>query len=179
MQSTVAWFRVNAVLPVAFRVTAEADPSNPLLPVRGRIHADRARAAVARVGWENSEARDALRALVDAVAWLESEVERLHNRLWLNSEGLDLESRMVQLGGDGITLLGPCGLSAGQTVHVVLDLDAREGHHLLSLMGEVVAVGAGETTVRFVGAPTEVVDLIVAWCFQQQAKERRRELDRD
>ena len=171
------WFRVHAVVPMALRRLRADDPPPVLNPTLGGSASERARVAVARVGWTNADQKEAFRALLDAVVHLEAEVERLHRVGQLARQGVELHNELISIGGDGLTMPHAMPWPDGTVVQVYLNLPVRDANRLISIKSVIApCTEPGTTEVRFDGIHTEQRDLMVAFAFQQQAKERRRAL---
>lgn len=167
------WFRISSPLSIAVRPDDGRRGASELDTGRLRVHTDRARMAVSRLGWEQSELRDALRAILDAFAGLEGEVDRLSRVMHLENEGVELRTLPVRLGGDGITIPGTSFWREGTAVVVYMDIDSPNGARILTVHGSVVAGPADSTEITFDRIRSDQRDTIVAWVFQQQQKERR------
>ena len=169
------YHHVRAVVQLAL-IPIEDPEQIPLLRARGTPLADRARAVAARVGRAQLEVRDALWAAMDAVAGLERTVDRLTRTLALRDAGIELASELISIGADGFDLQRTGPWIDGQEVTVHLALDVRDVPHLLSVRARVEQRPAG-AHIHFCDLRGEERDLIVAFVFQQEAKERRRALD--
>lgn len=159
-----------AVVPV------EGDDLPVALPRRGSPLADRARAAVARVGRANLEVRDALSGVLEAVSGLERTIAWLTGSMALGQRGIELNPELVWIGEGAIDLQRTGPWPDAQPVVVYLVIELRDARHLLTLRGVVEQREQG-ARVAFRGLTGEERDLIVAFVFQQEAKERRRALD--
>ncbi len=170
-------FRVEVDLPLALQWLAPDDVEAAPRPVMARQLAARAREHVARMSESrHGECQAAMAGLLLAVEALEREVEMLHRRMVLSAQGLDLRARRVRIGGDGVTVLGERVSAPGQRLRLYLALPAREGEQLLVLEGPAgPAPGGAEVTLE--GIDPSLRDLIVAFVFDYQRRERRRELD--
>ena len=165
------------MVPMALRRIRADDPPPVLNPSTSGSAAERARVAVARVGWSNTDQKEAFRALLDAVVHLEAEVERLHKVAQLSGQGVELHNELIFIGGDGLTMPHSMPWSAGTPVQVYLNLPVRDANRLISIKSVIASAAEPDTTdVLFDGIHTEQRDLVVAFAFQQQAKERRRAL---
>lgn len=171
------WFRIRAVMRCAFEPD-DSDADQPALPVSARTAATAARAAVRRIERGDKALRDVARAMIEAIASLEQEVERLRLRLDLADVGLELESHLVEIGADGLRTERTLVLPAGQRVRAWLELTLDGQELLLTTPARVLASVEG-TAFRFEDIPSDVRDKLVAFTFQQQAKERRRALASD
>lgn len=171
-----AWFRVNVVLPCAFEPVPE-DAEIPDLPQVSRPVADAARVVLARVDRTDTALRDVARALVDAIDHLEGELQRLQARLDLADGGVELHSELVQLGADGVHVARRLGLASDDHVRVWLELALDGQTRLVGAIARVLPSTDG-TALQFVSIPGEARDRIVAFAFQQQAQERRRDRQR-
>ena len=84
----------------------------------------------------------------------------------------------VTAGGDGMTMEGGEEYQHGDTVCVHLLLPIRNGRSLIAVNAEVVSVEGNTVSFQFDEQQSpEDIDLIVAFTFEHQRKERRRELD--
>ena len=176
MSSSQPYFRVHLELPLAIQVMDPTDGA-ALRPVMARQLAVRARDVLARMSASHhGELRDALGSVLQAVEALEREVEMLHRKMFLSNQGIVLRARRVALGGDGLTLLGPTlegdAPGSGERVRVYLALSGTAGEQLLVVDG--LADGA---EVRFDDVEPALRDRLVAFVFDVQRRERRRELD--
>ena len=166
-------FRVNAVISLAIVPHAIDAP----LPVPERVvgTADRCRSTVSRMRLA-SDVRDAMYALVEAIQGLEQEVVDLRQRLNLERQGVVLKPELVLLGADGLRLQRSNACPPNIPVACFLSLSSWSSEHLHCFRGHTHIVD-GELEVSFANLSSEQRDAIVAFCFQQQAKERRRALD--
>lgn len=174
-----AWFRIQAVIEAAIEVSQEPPPAAFAHTAR-LPRSDRARAAVARLSMrEEPEIREVCNALVEAVVGLETDVRRLRQHTQLAALGVEMTPRLVGIGADGLTLPKRSRWAEGTRVRVWLDLTVRNNDHLLCMPAEVVAAREDhQTEIAFIHTDDEPNDLLVAFVFEQQAKERRRVLDR-
>jgi len=172
-----SWFRITAVLPMAVFPSGDSAPLPNQRSMNRRAGADRARAAAARLRVRTDpELRETLLALADAVGTLELEVYRIQRKLLLYDSGIALRPELASLGGDGIGITRRLEWEAGTEVDVVFTLALRDAEHLLSIRARVEEADEG-TDLAFTGISEDQRDLIVAFVFQQQARERRRDLD--
>ncbi len=181
LRSDTACFRVSARLGLALEARNEA---RHLLPIQGRRLADNARNLVGTLSTRrDSQVKDALNAVLDAVAALEREVELLHRRVFLEARGVVLHDRKVEIGADGLWLVGVTpaekALLSSQACRVHLELPIRGGEQLLALNVEAIAWRDDAVDLVFEDPDPALVDLVVAFAFEAQRKERRRELDAD
>ena len=179
MDSRPSYFRVSAVLPVAIerRDKASLPPPPPL--VVGSSLASEARAKLATLGSRQPDQyKDALNSVLDVVETLERQVEMLHRRMVLDFRKLDLQRRSLSVGGNGMSLQDSQEFQPGEFVCVHLLLPIRNGRSLIAVNAEVVSVEEGTVSFQFDEQQSpEDIDLIVAFTFEHQRKERRRELD--
>jgi len=148
---------------------AQADPR----PVLARQLAGSARDVLNSMSTSHhGDLRDALHSVLHAVEALEREVEMLHRRMFLTNQGIVLRNRRIRLGGDGMTLLDGEAEHSGERVRVYLGLSAAGGEQLLLVDG----VSEGNE-VHFDGIEPALRDRLVAFVFETQRRERRRELD--
>lgn len=168
-------FRMPAVLPLA--ITTQEDAVRSIRPAPA---ADRARRAAVRLRSRDPDLREVVTALIDAVSSLEVEVRVLQQQLHLIEAGVALEPHLVTLGGDGLSLQTRPAWPDSAEVCVVVSLQVRDAVHLLCLDATVHHTDQGAATeLTFTSIPEDQRDLIVAWVFQQQARERRRDRDVD
>jgi len=170
------YFRVHLDLPLAIQVM-DPNAGAALRPVLARQLAVRARDVLARMSVSHhGDLRDALGSVLQAVEALEREVEMLHRKMFLSNQGIILRSRPVAIGGDGFTLLGPPAdgdmPGEGERVRVYLALSGTAGEQLLIVDGRAEG---GEVT--FEDIEPALRDRLVAFVFDYQRRERRRELD--
>lgn len=161
-------FRIPAVVELAWVPASQGEPL--LGPWAHTPLADRARASASRVGRASYEVREALSSMADVVGGLERELRRLQGVLALSDQGIELRRELAHIGADGVLLQRPVGRPDGETGWIVLSLEVRDAQQLLLLDGRVEG-----TELVFVDPPQEVRDLLVAFTFQQQARERRRQ----
>jgi len=178
MESRPTYFRVNTVLPIAIERKQEGEHPPPPALIVGHSLAAEARDQVAVLGSRQPDQyREALNAVLDVVETLERQVEMLHRRMVLDFRKLDLVRRRLDLGGDGFRLFEADGYARGEKLRVHLLLPVRSGRNLVTVDAEVVSVDEDGVDVVFSEQEPEVIDLIVAFSFEHQRKERRRELD--
>ena len=178
MDSSQLYFRVGAVLPIAIEAREGEDyPPEPTLVV-GSSLAVEARELVARIGGiQPDQYRDALNAVLDVVEPLERQVEMLHRRMVLDFRKLDLVRRRLELGGESLFVFSENRFSQDDMVRVHLLLPIGGGRSLITVDASVVGVSDEGTEYQFSEQDPEVLDRIVAFSFEHQRKERRRELD--
>ena len=118
------------------------------------------------------EVKEALSLVLDAVSAMERELEAMQRRILLGERGVTMRELDVRIGGDGIWV--PEGVEG----HVVVHMGLRVGgaHHLVSTHGSACTAPGG-SEIAFMDPDPSVRDLVVAFVFDQQRKERRRELD--
>lgn len=173
MNQSPAYFRVEVELPLALEPLEPGACEAPR-PVLSRQLAARARDVLSRMSHSaNGEVRDALASTLAAVEALEREVEMLHRQMFLSNRGLRLSHRRLRIGGDGLRLAGGDCPVSGELVRIYLSLPAREGEQLLVL--DAQAGPGGELT--FTDIEPGLRDRLVAFVFEYQRRERRRELD--
>ena len=178
MEPRPTYFRVNAVLPLAIeRREGEDHPPPPALVI-GRSLASEARDQLSQLGSRQPDQyKDALNSVLDVVETLERQVEMLHRRMVLDFRKLDLVRRRLELGGDGLHLFEESGFEVGERVRLHILLPVRNGRSLIAVDGQVNEVTEDGVGFLFDEQEPEVIDLIVAFSFEHQRKERRRELD--
>jgi hypothetical protein len=129
----------------------------------------------------DSQVKAALGAVLDAVGALEREVELLHRRVFLEARGVVLYDREVRLGADGLWLHGATpaerALLTGPGARVHLELPCRGGEQLLALNVIAGCWRGNAVDLLFDDPDPALVDMVVAFAFETQRKERRRELD--
>ncbi len=172
-------FRVCARVGLALD---ERRSSRAIQPIQGRRLADHARSLVGTLSSRrDSEVKLALSAVLDAVGALEREVELLHRRVFLEGRGVELHDRDVEIGADGLWLAGVTGSERAQLSNgggrLHLELPLPTGEQLVAV--DVVVSGwRGDTVdLLFDDPDPTLVDVIVAFVFSKQRRERRRELD--
>ena len=163
------WFRVDATVDLA----VEAFGGPGLSPVEGRRLASEARGVLDVLSnRRDAEVKRALAMVLDAVEALERELELMQRRAMLTSRGVSLRPWAVRIGADGLTAERPLEPVGDVVVHLCLYMRGQQ--HLLSLPAEVAPDGRH---VRFAITEPADRDTLVAYTFEQQRKERRRELD--
>jgi hypothetical protein len=178
MDSSQLYFRVSAVLPIAIEARGGEDyPPEPTLVV-GLSLANEARTQVAQIGGRQPDQyREALNAVLDVVETLERQVEMLHRRMVLDFRKLDLVRRRLELGGKSLFVFAEGVFVLDDLVRVHLLLPIGGGRSLISVDASVVGVSEEGTEYKLSEQDPEVLDRIVAFSFEHQRKERRRELD--
>ena len=165
------WFRVQATLEVGFEEPHAG--SGMLRPVQARRLADQARESLDRLSNRRDlEVKEALSLVLDAVAAMERELEEMQRRSLLERRGVTLSELDVRIGGDGLWV--PERLEGPYLVH--LGLRVGGAHHLVTARA-VARTAPGGSELTFTDPDPTVRDLVVAFVFDQQRKERRRELD--
>jgi len=172
---TNSWFRIQAVLEISIQ---EADESSPNVgEIRGRSHLDRARALTNRL-WTQSDIREALGAIVDALSALENELRHIQHAAQLEAIGIQLQQQLVSFGADGRTVQHSPDIPVGGEAIVYLVLPARGLQDVLVLGATVESISAdNQAEYRWINLPNDLKDLLVGFVFLQQGKERRRALD--
>lgn len=149
-----------------------ADPL-PLLVANTPL-SERARAALARSARANGEMREALGAMLDAIAGLEREISSLRARLLFKDRGIEPAWTDVEISGDSLRL--PAGnWPTGELVTVYFSLPSREGTRWYAIPS-TVACHPQYLELTFTDLPDDLRDTLVAFVFRTQAEERRREL---
>ncbi len=172
-----------------FRVVARAglaleSPSETrwLQPVQARRLAEHARGLVGSLlTRRDSQVKEALGAVLDAVSVLEREIDLLHRRFFLESSGVAMRDRDIALGADGFWLYGPSEeerelLSQGHA-RVFLELSSRGATQLLDLDVQVAGWSEDAVDLVFSDPDPALVDVVVGYVFARQRSDRRRELD--
>ena len=171
-------FRITSIARIAVQLF-EGDLNEAATTfMSARPASDRARISVSRVPRNDPLFREVATALLDAVASLEGEVERLRNIIELKDRGINLQTELITLGGDGIFVPKQLPFSTGDQVQIYLELDQRGNRRLITLMGQVEARADG-TELKLSRISIDMRDLIVGYVFQQQGKERRRARNAD
>lgn len=169
-------FSVHAVVHLAVVPAEGLDDTPPPLDVpMPNALSERTRIAVnrTRVGHQTKEA---LYALIDGMATLERELYETRRQLALHRSGVYLNRDLVEIGPNGLRLQRPLDAGPAQRVHVYLALRVWSSERVLVFSARVVESLDG-CALQFEPMRQEDHDAIVAFCFQQQGKERRRELD--
>jgi hypothetical protein len=168
-------FRITAVLALAIQ---KADGNPPEIgKARVKPQLDRARALTNRL-WAQSDVREALSAIVEALVALENELRQIQHAAELESIGIRIQNQMVDISAAGIGLQRPTPLAIGTVVNVYLLLPVRGTQHLLVLPAVLKAIRPDDKPeYEWLDLPNDLKDLIVGFVFQQQGKERRRVLD--
>ena len=162
------WFRIEALVDLAVAPPGSVD----LAPVEGRRLAMEAREALdALSSRRDAEVKRALSLVLNAVTALEREMEVLQRRWMLQKHGVHLEPHRVRIGADGLVTRKALALTGPALVH--LGLNMRGQQHLLSLNAEVSVDGL---RVDFLDPEPFDRDTLVAFTFEQERRERRREL---
>ncbi|HJN74019.1 MAG TPA: hypothetical protein QGF58_08820 [Myxococcota bacterium] len=144
-----------------------------LRPVQARRLAVEAREHLDRLSNRRDlEVKEALGLVLDAVAAMERELEEMQRRLLLGQRGVTLREQPVRIGGDGLWV----GEKVEGAVLVHLGLRVAGAHHLVCAHA-VGRTAPGGSELAFTDPDPSVRDLVVAFVFDQQRKERRRELD--
>lgn len=145
----------------------------PLLVANAPL-SERARAALARSPRANGEMREALSAILDAVAGLEREVSSLRARLLFKERGIEPAWTDVEISGDGLRV--PQGQwHPGDQVTAYFSLPSREGTRWYAIPS-IIACHGTFSELTFTDLPEDLRDTLVAFVFRAQAEERRREL---
>jgi hypothetical protein len=175
VDETNSWFRIKAILEIAIHETDDSSPESG--EIRGRSHLERARALTNRL-WTQSDIREALGAIVEALTALENELRHLQHEAQLEAIGVQLRKELVNFGADGMSVQHTSSLPLGSEALVYLVLPARGMHHLLVLRATVHSITPdNEVEYKWINLPNDLKDLLVGFVFQQQGKERRRALD--
>lgn len=165
-------FRITSVARIAIEVLGDDAETEKSSYISTRPASDRARISVSRVPRNDPLFREVATALLDAVAALEGEVERLRNIIELKDRGVSLEPECITIGGDGLFIPKSLPYESGTKVRVHLELNQRGSQRVLSLIATVDARSDG-TELRLENIPMDIRDIIVGYVFQQQGKERR------
>ena len=156
-------------------VAIDPDRDVRIIDSRGAPLADRARPVVSRIGRSQLEVRDALWAVLEAMAGVERTVDWMRNLMLLRDHGVALASELVLIGADGIQLHRSGPWPDGQPVRVYVALSVRDVQHLLPLRATVQQSSDG-AFLAFQDLRGDEQDLLVAYVFQQELKERHRAL---
>lgn len=171
-------FRINTVARIAVEEANEEEPNDFVGLNSSRPVSDRARISVARIPRTDPMFKEVASALLDAIASLEGELERLRIITELQNRGIELQRQILSIGGDGIFLPKALPFPSGTPVQLFLELEHR-GHHRLVNLPAVVEQRADGTELTLHLIPTDMRDMIVGYVFQQQGKERRRARNSD
>jgi hypothetical protein len=170
-----SWFRIKAILEISIHDVSDNSPESG--EIRGRSHLDRARALTNRL-WTQSDIREALGAIVEALTALENELRHIQHEAELEAIGVQLHKELVNFGADGMSVQHTSKLKIGTEALVYLVLPARGMQHLLVLRATVHSITPdNEVEYKWINLPNDLKDLLVGFVFQQQGKERRRALD--
>jgi len=165
------WFRVQTTVEVGFEEPRTG--GGGLRPLQARKLAEQARLSLDRLSNRRDlEVKEALSLVLDAVAAMERELEEMQRRTLLDRRGVRLEQCEVRIGGDGFWT--PMSVEGPVLVHIGLRVGGV--HHLVSALA-VGRTAPGGSEIRFTDPDPGVRDLVVAFVFDQQRQERRRELD--
>jgi hypothetical protein len=165
-------FRITSAVRIAIEQVEGALEDEISSVMSLRPVSDRARISVSRVPRNDPLFREVATALLDAVATLEGEVERLRNVIELKDRGITLQQEVITIGGDGMYIPKVLPFSNGDYVRIYLELDQRGIQRMISLIG-IVDLRPNGTELKLSHISTEMRDLIVGYVFQQQGKERR------
>ncbi len=169
-------FRVSTVIPTAIEPVESSSSNAPPFLTLGRRLSGQARTQVEKLS-NRSEAhlKEALSLTLDAMEAIEREVEMLHRRMLLSHRDLELVDTEMELGAHGAYLPATPPPETGcARLHLLLNV--RNARHLVSIEADVVPRDGG-CEFSFSAADPEVRDLVVAFAFEHQRRERRRELD--
>jgi hypothetical protein len=170
------FFRIGAVVQMVV-VAGGADVAPPVPRTPERPHSERARYAWNRGrSHYDFEEREVIGSIVEAVSAIDQEIRRLRHHIALVEGGAALRPELCRIGGDGVALSRHLSWGEGDAVFVVLSLFARDSEHLLCLPA-VIHQDPDGTEMIFSDLFAEERDLVVAFVLQQQARERRRDLD--
>jgi len=168
-------FRVSAVLPVAFEVLPSDSSSVPPFLTLGRRLSQNAREAVEKLSSRaDAEFKEVITLTLDSIEAVERQVDMLQRRLLLNAKGLELVDTEMELGADGVWIAQEAPHEGRVRLHLLLL--ARNAHHLLA-MDAAASPKNGGIEYRWEPTDPQNRDLIVAFAFEHQRRERRRELD--
>jgi len=164
------FFRVEAFVDMA----VEPRRGGPgLAPVEARrLSREAYRALEGLSSRRDAEVKHALGLVLDALTAMERELEIIQRRNLLQSRGVELRPLRAFIGGDGMVADEALPIIGEATVH--LSLPVRGHTELLSVDAHIEP---DTRTVRFRDVADSVRDVLVAFTFEQQRKERRRELD--
>ena len=167
---------MSAVLPVAFEVLPSDSSSMPPFLTLGRRLSQNAREAVEKLSSRaDAEFKEVITLTLDSIEAVERQVDMLQRRVLLNAKGLELVDTEMELGADGAWIAQQKAPHEGR-VRLHLLLLARNAHHLLT-MDAAASPKDGGTEYRWEPTDPQNRDLIVAFAFEHQRRERRRELD--
>jgi len=179
VQQTQRYFRLDVRIPFAIQQRFEDEPPATLQTTFARQLAKKARSTLGNLsGRRDGEVKAALSATLDAMAVLEREVELLHRMVVLQSRGVDLRPTRLSIGGDGCVVQEQVDVPWG-LVRVHMSLSLPGGERLVSADATAGPDAEGRFSILFDPDDPELRDLVVAFVFEQQRRERRRVLDAD
>ena len=164
------FFRVEAFVDMAVE-PRRGGPGLAPVEVR-RLSREAYRALEGLSSRRDAEVKHALGLVLDALAAMERELEVIQRRSLLQARGVELLPMRAFIGGDGLVAEEDLAVLGDATVH--LSLRVRGHAELLTLDAHIEPDGR---TVRFEDVPADMRDVLVGFTFEQQRKERRRELD--
>lgn len=168
------YYQFPALVELAV-VTIEPGREAPIVEMRGSPLSDRARPVVSRIGRTQLEVRDALWAVLDALGGVERTVDWMRATMTLQDQGVQLSAELVLIGADGVQLHRQGPWADGQPVRVYLVLPVKDVQHLMPLRAEVEHRADG-AFLAFQDLRGDERNLLVAFVFQQELKERHRAL---
>jgi hypothetical protein len=179
MDRQMASFRVSTTLPMAVEPMPDTDSSSAYFLTLGRKLSEDTREVLEKFSSRReAHIKEAFVGVLDALSTLEREVEMLHRRMHLAFQRIDLVDTSVSIGEHGIRVPWAQDLAESERVRVHLLVSARSARHLLTLEARRVTASEDDG-VEYAFQPTdpELIDLLVAFVFEHQRRERRRELD--
>ena len=176
MRAESSSFRVSTVIPTAIEPVVTTSTGAPPFLTLGRRLSGQARMQVEKLSNRSeTHLKEALSLTLDAMEAIEREVEMLHRRMVLTFRDLELVDTEMELGADGAFLPGRAPPETGLArVHLLLNV--RNARELVSIEADVLSRDGG-CEFSFSTADPEVQDLVVAFAFEHQRRERRRALD--
>jgi hypothetical protein len=169
-------FRVSTVIPMAIEPVETATSGAPPFLTLGRRLSGQARLQVEKLSNRSeTHLKEALSLTLDAMEAIEREVEMLHRRMLLTHRDLELVDTELELGADGAFLPATTPPETG-VARLHLLLNVRNARHLVSIEADAEPRDGG-CEFTFSTADPDVRDLVVAFAFEHQRRERRRELD--
>lgn len=170
MNDQERYFRVSARIEMALE---EGTGGRAFAAVRAPAVSEAARASLGRLSnRRDAEVKEALSLVLDALASVERELDVLQRRTHLQHKGIVLGSRQVRIGGDGLWIPERLELEQDATLH--LSLRVQDATHLLAFGVHAEALDGG-TELTFLRPDMRARDLVVAFVFEHQRQERRRE----
>jgi len=170
------WFRVASIVHLALVPAHDDEDPIPAVDVPApNAWTERTRQALNRVRLPG-DTREAMYAIIDGLQHLERELHDLRRTLALERRGVQLKPELVLIGGDGMQLQRDAGFENDARVHCYLSIRVWDSDRLMTVTARATSTDDG-TELLFEQLGRDQRDALVGFCFQQQGKERRRELD--